>query len=438
MNNIKLSFISLGCPKNSVDSEKIINNFNDPFFSFEPDPEKANAVLINTCGFIKPAMEETKDTIQEMLSLKNNNQKLKIIAFGCAISRDFEYWKNMFPEIDAFFKLKEEQKLINFIKTIFKYPQDKKRGSILKETRDISATLPHYAYIKIAEGCSRYCSFCTIPSIRGKYISTPKEIIIKEAELLTKRGVKELILIAQDTTMYGMDIYKRPSLLTLLKSLVTIKDLKWIRILYAYPEHIDDKLLNFIVNSEKIINYLDLPIQHCHPEILKNMNREGTFAVFDNLFKKLRALKPEFCIRTSVITGFPGETEEHHQYLLNYLNLIKFDRLGVFKYDQEKGTSAYSAKLQVSNHIKEKRYEELMFKQQKIHFQTNKYLKGKSIHTIIDSSIGKNIYLGRTYRDAPEIDSLIKIKSKNKLQPGNIVSVQVTDSIDYDLKGKII
>jgi len=438
MNNIKLSFISLGCPKNNVDSEKIINNFNDPFFSFEPDPSRADAVLINTCGFIKPAMDETFDTIQEMLSVKISNTKLKVIAFGCAISRDFEYWQRTFPEIDAFFRLNEEQKLINFVHAIFKYPQAKKKIDVLKNVRNISATLPHYAYLKIAEGCSRFCSFCTIPSIRGRYISIPREKIIKEADLLVKRGVKELILIAQDTTMYGMDLYKKPSLLALLKDLVTIKGLEWIRILYAYPEHIDDKLLHFIVDSKKITNYLDLPIQHSHPEMLKKMKREGTSVVFDKIFKKLREFQPDFGIRTSVITGFPGETEEHHQHLLNYLSTIKFNRLGVFQYYQEKGTSACELKGQVPDNIKENRYKELMFKQQEIHFQANKHLKGKSINTIIDSHIGKNIYLGRTYLDVPEIDALIQVKSRTQLKLGSIVQVKVNGFIDYDLKGRVV
>lgn len=452
-----LSLISLGCPKNTVDSEKIINKLSSIGAKFTFEPKDADSVLINTCGFIKSSINETESVIEEMLSIKKLKKKFLIVLFGCAVSRLEKDLKQKYPEIDAFFGLGYEKEILEYLENIFKSKKSKSEQNItliysenFKENlfsrktnvesfdRKISITLPHYAYLKISEGCDRKCAFCTIPFIRGKYVSRKIESIIEEAEFLAERGVKELIIIAQDTTNYGKDLYKKPMLLNLLQKLEKINEIKWIRILYAYPDNIDLPLMDFILQTPKILNYIDLPIQHSHPHILEKMGRKNTFNKYDDIFNYLRANNNDFCLRTTVITGFPGEKNEHFHHLVNYIKEKKFDRLGVFTYQNEKGTKAYHYDSQINNKVKQKRYEELMLLQQSIHFEKNNSLKDKNFDVIVDRQNGKGQYVGRSYRDAPDIDTNIHILATNVLNAGEIVKVKIVSSLNYDLKGKIL
>ena len=426
-----LCLISLGCAKNTVDSEKILNRLFNDEFDFVTDPIYADAVIINTCGFIKPAMEETEKTIREMLKIKRRKKHFIVIGTGCAITRYEKELKKKFPETDAFFPLKSEEELEKFVLSKFGIlKHERKEGPA---ERKIGIVLPHFAYLKIAEGCNRLCSFCSIPLIRGKYKSVSMEVLVKEAEYLAKRGVKELILIAQDTTIYGKDLYGKPMLLELLKQLEMIHGIEWIRLLYAYPEFIDPSFLDHMASSKKLLKYLDLPIQHSHPEILKKMGRAHTFEVFDGIFRYLREKHPDFCLRTTVITGFPGETEEHFQHLLQYIKEIQFDRLGVFTYYDEVGTRAASIDNKLPQKEIEKRRHFLMLEQQKILFNKNKQLNGKIFYAIIEGQTDRGSFIGRSFRDAPDIDTFIEIHSKRQLLSGNIVQVRITGSRDYDL-----
>jgi ribosomal protein S12 methylthiotransferase len=431
MNRKQLCLISLGCPKNTVDSEKILNRLFNDNFDFVTDPGKADAVIVNTCGFIKPAMDETEKTFHEMLKIKKKKKHFMVIGMGCAITRYEKELKEKFPGIDGLFPLGRETEIEKLIYL-------NHEPSTHFNDRKISIVLPHYAYLKIAEGCSRFCTFCTIPAIRGEYKSRTMEELVKEAGFLAKRGVRELILIAQDTTVYGKDIYGRLKLIDLLKQLEDIQGIEWIRVLYAYPEHINKELLDHMISSGKILHYLDLPIQHAHPDILKKMGRAGTFDVFDETFRYLRKACPDFCLRTTVITGFPGETEEHFQYLTSYIKEMQFDKLGVFTYYNEKGTKAYSFENKLPQKEIEKRRNYLMLEQQKIVFEKNKQLKGKIFYAIIEGQTDEGGFVGRSYRDAPDIDTFIEIESGHQLLSGDIVKVKITGFSDYDLIGEVV
>ncbi|EKD26695.1 MAG: hypothetical protein ACD_79C01058G0002 [uncultured bacterium] len=436
-NKILLSFISLGCPKNTVDSEKTLNFLAELNFNIVADPVKSDVVIVNTCGFIEPAVNETIDVLNEMINLKKKKRNLIIIAMGCAVSREEPVLQDVLKQIDGSFPLGREKELIAFLKEKFK--NIVVNANIDKShKRTLSITLPHYAYLKIADGCSRNCTFCTIPSIKGKYISRPMDEIIDEANSLSKRGVKELIIIAQDTTNYGMDLYNTPKLLDLLKELIKIDEIKWIRLMYAYPENVTQELLDFILANPKFVKYIDMPIQHTHSDILTKMGRKNTFQLYDEIFSYLRKKNPDFCIRTSVITGFPGETDEHFSHLMNYIGKVKFDRLGVFKFCREKGAPAYKLDEIIPESTINTRHEQLMLCQQEIHFKKNEELVGKTLNVIIDQKIGKNKFIGRTERDAPEIDSHIIVNSHHKkIESGNILQIKVKNYFDYDLEGTL-
>ncbi len=435
----RIALVSLGCSKNTVDSEKLLGHFYDADFDLVAEPVNADAVIVNTCGFIQPAIHETRDTLSDMIRLKKKQKNLRVFAMGCYVSRGTEDWKKSFPDLDGLFPLSQSDKIVSHLQDIFQYKMPERFESFNTHTfrRPVATTLQHYSYLKIAEGCKRTCTYCTIPSIRGDNVSKPMDDLLKEAEYLAKRGVKELILIAQDTTAYGIDLYGKPSLLELLKKLTLVSGIEWFRLFYAYPDHIDSALANFLLESPKMIPYLDLPIQHSHADVLRRMCRANSFSTYDALFKKLCAQNPDYCLRTTLITGFPGESEEEFLHSLHYLQSVRFDRLGVFKYVREKGTPADSLPQHLTEEEKEKRFEKLMLQQQEIHFQKNQSWIGRTIPTIIDRVTYEDTYLGRTYRDAPDIDSVILIKSKKKLHPGSIISAEITGTKNYDLEGQI-
>lgn len=430
-----LYLISLGCAKNTVDSEKILNRLFNRDFDFTTEVSKADAALINTCGFIAPAIEETENTMKEMMRIKRKKKHFRVFAMGCAVSRKGEEWKKIYKDMDGFFSLGEEEQMYSALCSLFKdsLEQAKPEGEVFE--RKISITLPHYAYLKIAEGCSRFCTYCSIPSIRGPYHSIPKEALIKEARGLEKRGVRELLLIAQDTTVYGKDIYGAPAIKDLLGELEPLEGIRWIRLLYAYPEQFDAELMDKLLTSSKILKYLDLPIQHSHPEVLKRMGRAKTFEVFDEIFAYLRKKNPDFCLRTTVITGFPGETEEQFSHLLQYIRKMRFDRLGVFQFYSEKGTPAAELDNPVPAKVKRKRYETLMLTQQNIVFEKNKSWVGRNMDILVESQTALHQYIGRSFRDAPDIDTFVEFESKKALNSGDIVSVRITETKDYDLAG---
>lgn len=424
----RIAFISLGCAKNTVDTEKALNNLWELGFTPVADPQDADALVINTCGFLETALEEAKEVLKEVKQLKDQGSLKYIMVLGCGVSRNKQKAESFFNQADGIYPLGTEKKLLKDLANLFKL----RRSAKISNKRSISITLPHTAYLKVSEGCSRFCSFCTIPSIRGKYHSRPKEDLLAEAKALASRGVKELILIAQDTTAYGTDLYKKPALTELLKSLISMKKFHLIRIMYAYPEFFNDSLIDLWVNDPVIANYLDLPIQHSHPEILRKMNRKDTFNEFDRVFNSFRKKNSDFCIRTTVITGFPGEEEEHFNNLCNYIEKTNFTRLGAFAYSPEKGTPA--AKLSdFHKKIAETRRDKIMTIQQKIHFANNDKLIGQTEKVIIDGLTEKDIYLARTFRDAPEIDSVVLLKSKSNHLPGDMVLAKYTDIDNYDL-----
>ncbi|MBN2144958.1 MAG: 30S ribosomal protein S12 methylthiotransferase RimO [Candidatus Aureabacteria bacterium] len=434
----KIAMISLGCPKNNVDSEFLLGKLYQRGFDMVQHPLEADAVIINTCGFIEPAVKETRDNIKETLALKKTKPDLRIIVMGCYVSKGTEKWEKTYPELDGIFPLGSHDRIVKRLQECFSFNQGMAPTlSCGEHARPVATTLSHFAYLKIAEGCNRHCTFCTIPSIRGRTISKSIEDLTAESSYLAQRGVKELILIAQDTTSYGIDRYRKPALLDLLKKLVRISGIQWIRLLYAYPEHIENELLNFILDEPKMVHYLDMPIQHSHEKILKQMGRSGTASCYKSVFTALRSADKNFCLRTTVMTGFPGETRKEFDHLLNFIKKIKFDRLGAFKYVREKGTSSYLLSGQLDKKEMEKRREILMLEQQKIHFVKNASWVGKKIKTLVDVVKKEGFYQGRTFRDAPDIDAMIDIKSLKKLYPGWIGEVEITSSQEYDLEGRV-
>ena len=432
-----LYLISLGCAKNTVDSEKVLNRLFSRDFDFTTEALKADAAIINTCGFIAPALTETEDTMKEMMRIKRKKKNFKVFAMGCAVTRKGEEWKKMYKDMDGFFGLGQEEQMYDVLSSLFRESLEPEKASAESFERKIGITLPHYAYLKIAEGCSRFCTYCAIPSIRGPYHSVSKEDLIREARGLEKRGVKELLLIAQDTTVYGKDLYGAPALKDLLDELEKLEGLRWIRLLYAYPEVFDAALMDKLLSSSKILKYLDLPIQHSHPEVLKRMGRAKTFEVFDEIFTYLRKKNPDYCLRTTVITGFPGETEEQFSHLLQYIRKMRFDRLGVFQYYSEQGTPAAELENPVPAKIKKRRYETLMLTQQNIVFEKNRSWVGRDMDVIVESQTAPGQYVGRSFRDAPDIDTFVEFESKKVLNSGDIVSVRITGTQDYDLSGKM-
>lgn len=439
---IKVCMVSLGCSKNLVDSERMLEKIRKHGYELVVEYGESDVAVVNTCGFIQSAKEEAIETILEIAKLKQEGTIKKIIVTGCLVERYKEELAKEFPEVDAVLGIGNQEDIIDVIDKVLHGQHivtfDDKYRLQLTGNRIIS-TLPFFAYLKIAEGCSNRCSYCAIPDIRGNYRSVPMEDILKEANWLADNGVTELIVIAQDTTRYGYDLYKEYKLPQLLKELCKINNLKWIRVLYCYPEKITDELLNVIANEDKIVKYMDIPIQHCNETVLKNMRRGGNEQKLRELFNHIREVIPNITIRTTLITGFPQETEEQFTQLAEFVKEMHFDRLGCFPYSQEEGTPAGEMDGQLDEETKNHRAEIIM-QQQELFMEEN---NEKKLNTIVETVVEgfdkwAECYFGRTTADAPDIDGKIFFSSDDKLSIGQYVKVEVTDIIDYDLCGMVV
>ncbi len=422
----KIHVLTLGCPKNLVDSEILISRLKDNFKIVEK-PEKAEIMIINTCGFIESAKQESIDKIFEAISLKEKGKVKSVYVMGCLSERYRNELEKEIPEVDKFFGVEQFSEILNELKVDYKY-------ELLGE-REILTT-GHFAYLKISEGCDNPCSFCAIPLIRGKHISRPMEEIIKEAEKLAWKGVKELIIIAQDTTYYGLDIYGERKLAELLLRLSQIDGVEWIRLMYTFPARFPEEVIDVIAENPKLCKYVDIPIQHISDKILKSMRRGITKRKTIELLEKIREKIPDVAIRTSLIVGYPGETEKEFEELLDFVNEFKFERLGVFTYSQEEGTPAFELGDPIPNEEKERRMSLLMAAQHDIIVEKNEKMVGKKLKVLIDRK-EKNYYVGRTQWDAPEIDLEVLVEGKN-LKVGEFYQVEIYDFFEYDLIGKAV
>ena len=439
MSKFKVGMVSLGCDKNRVDSELILGSINK-FYEITNNPKEAEIIIINTCGFIESAKQESIDTILEMAEYKNTHKCKMIIATGCLTQRYGDELLELIPEIDILMGVNDYMKLhkliVDFIKTEQRVSSTTYKDEGVNEGERILTTNSHTAYLRIAEGCNNFCTYCIIPKIRGKFRSRSKESILAEATSLVNQGVKEIILIAQDLTNYGEDLYGKNELHVLINEISNIKGLEWIRLLYCYPEEITDELIEVIANNPKVMKYLDLPIQHISNNILKMMARKTNKETIIGKIDLLREKVPGITLRTSLIVGFPGETEEDFNELCRFLKNYKLDNVGVFTYSQEEGTAAAKLPNQVDEDVKNKRKEKLMNIQRGIVKDLNKLKIGNIYDTIIDGSTGE-YYIGRNYEMAPEIDGLIYITKGKVLKKGDIIKVKITNIMEYDLVGDV-
>ena len=439
--NYKVGMISLGCPKNQVDAEHMLAMMDAEGWEIVDYVDGCDVVIVNTCGFIDDAKKEAIENILDMVELKKEGVISKIIVTGCLAQRYKEEIVKEIPEVDAVVGIgangdiiKTVEEVMSGVDTIEKYPP---QCELPLEGQRILTTPQYWAYLKIGEGCSNRCTYCTIPSIRGNMRSRSMENVIDEAKQLAELGVKELILIAQDTTSYGLDLYGELKLPELLNELCKIDSIEWIRLLYCYPDRITDELIETMKNQEKIVNYIDLPLQHADDKILKAMNRRGDQALIRSVISKLRAEIPDVVIRTTFIVGFPGEGEEEFETLAEFVNEIEFDRLGVFTFSPQEGTPAYDMDDQVEDDVKTRRGEVIMQDQYSIMEEKNNEKIGKTYKVVVEDYDGySDSYTGRTYMDAPEIDGLVKFTSRKDLDIGDFVDVEIFDIEDYDLIGE--
>ncbi|MEE0443529.1 MAG: 30S ribosomal protein S12 methylthiotransferase RimO [Acutalibacteraceae bacterium] len=440
--NYKIGMISLGCPKNQVDAEHMLALMDAEGWEIVDYVDGCDAVIVNTCGFIDDAKKEAIENILDMVELKKEGVISKIIVTGCLAQRYKDEIVKEIPEVDAVIGIgangdiiKTVEEVMSGVDTIEKYPP---QCELPLEGQRILTTPQYWAYLKIGEGCSNRCTYCTIPSIRGNMRSRSMENVIDEAKQLAESGVKELILIAQDTTSYGLDLYGELKLPELLNELCKIDSIEWIRLLYCYPDRITDELIETMKNQEKVVNYIDLPLQHADDKILKAMNRRGDQALIRNVISKLRAEIPDVVIRTTFIVGFPGEGEEEFETLAEFVNEIEFDRLGVFTFSPQEGTPAFDMEDQVDEDIKTRRGEVIMQDQYSIMEEKNNEKIGKTYRVVVEDYDGySDSYTGRTYMDAPEIDGLVKFTSHKDLDIGDFVDVEIFDVEDYDLIGEV-
>ncbi len=424
----KVHVVTLGCAKNLVDSESLLGQFRSNSLEIVPDVEDADVAIINTCGFIEASKAESIRAILETAQLKSNGSLKKIFVMGCLSQRYADELATELPEVDAFFGVNDQQKLLAEFDGDLKY-------NLLGER--VLTTPRHYAYVKISEGCNHPCSFCAIPLIRGKHVSKPMNQILAEAKGLARLGVKELILIAQDTTYYGVDRTRKRELPTLLRSLAEIEGIEWIRLMYAYPAMFPYEVLDAIVDNPRICRYIDMPVQHCSDEILESMRRGITRQGTEELIDRIRQRVPEIALRTTLIVGYPGETEKHFQELLGFVDRLKFDRLGVFTYSQEDRTTAEVLGDTVSAEEKEKRRSAIMELQKSISHEKNESLIGKTLRILVDRKEG-DVLVGRTEQDAPEVDNEVFIEAGGSCEPGNFCFGEVVDAVEYDLFAKVV
>ena len=439
---MNLLFISLGCDKNLVDTEKMLGILGGEGYSFVDDESDADVIVVNTCCFIGDAKEESVNTILEMAELKKSGRLKALIVTGCLAERYKIEINEEIPEVEAVLGTTSYEEIAGAIREALKGEKTLVfkdiDAPVGKETKRLVTTGGHYAFLKIAEGCDKRCTYCIIPYLRGRYRSVPMEQLEKEARELADQGVKELILVAQETTLYGKDLYGEKKLPELLRRLSSIPGIQWIRLQYCYPEEITDELIETIKNEEKVCHYLDIPIQHASDAILKRMGRRTSNKEIRELVAKLRREIPDIALRTTFISGFPGETEEDHEILMEFVDDMEFDRLGVFAYSPEEDTPAYSFKDQVPDEVKEERRAEIMELQQDIAFEKSESMKGSVLEVMIEGKVAdENAYVGRTYMDSPGVDGLIFVNTGLSLMSGDFVRVRVTGALEYDLIGEV-
>ena len=440
---MKILFISLGCDKNLVDSEVMLGMLTGKGYEITDDENEADVVVVNTCCFIGDAKEESIHNILEMAELRKAGDIKALIVTGCLAQRYKEEVQTEIPEVDAIIGTTAIDAIVETLEDVLagqghNHIEDINRTPVYDKSR-IVTTGGHYAYLKIAEGCDKRCYYCIIPKVRGNYRSIPMESLLAEARKLVEFGAKELILVAQETTLYGKDLYGEKSLPRLLHELCKIDGLYWIRILYCYPEEITDELIETIRTEEKVCHYLDIPIQHASDNILKRMGRRTNQAELRDMIARLRERIPDICLRTTLITGFPGETQEDHEELMAFVDEMEFDRLGVFTYSAEEDTPAAEFEDQIEEEIKKDRQAEIMELQQEIAFEKAENAVGRTVLAMIEGRLpDENAYAARTYMDAPNVDGLVFVQTSRELMTGDFVKVKITGSYEYDLIGEIV
>lgn len=439
---MNILFISLGCDKNLSDSEEMLGLLTGSGHEIVNTEEEADAIVVNTCCFIHDAKEESVETILEMAEYKKAGTCRALIVTGCMAQRYKEEIMQEIPEVDAVLGTTSYSDIVKAL-------DEALAGSKFQEFRDINelpevsgnrvlTTGGHFGYLKIAEGCDKHCTYCIIPSLRGRFRSVPQERLLAQAEYMASQGVRELILVAQETTVYGTDLYGKKTLHLLLKKLCEVKGIRWIRVLYCYPEEIYDELIQVMKEEKKICHYLDLPIQHASDRILRRMGRRTSKEQLVGIIQKLRREIPDIVLRTTLITGFPGETEEDHQELMEFVDEMEFDRLGVFTYSPEEGTPAASMEGQIEEELKEERRGELMELQQEISLEKGNNRIGQELMVMIEGKVsGESAYIGRTYGDAPNVDGYLFVQTGELLMTGDFARVRVTGALEYDLIGEL-
>ena len=451
---MKILFVSLGCDKNLVDSEEMLGDLTQAGYEITDDEEEAEAAVINTCCFINDAKKESIESILELARRRTDGQLRALIVTGCLAQRYSEDILREIPEVDAVIGTTAQDTLLQTLEEVLGREgtggtgQAEKEGALVRlkdlrrlprtDAKRVLTTANGYGYLRIAEGCNKHCTYCVIPSIRGSYRSIPMESVLGTAEQLAAQGVRELILVAQETTLYGTDLYGRKMLPELLRKLAQIEQIRWIRLLYCYPEEITPELVQTMKEEPKVLHYIDLPIQHASDSILKRMGRRTDRKELEEIVSLLRKEIPDICIRTTLITGFPGEVEKDHKTLLSFVRRMKFERLGVFAYSREEGTPAAKMPAQIPAPVKKKRRKELMLLQQEIAFRKARRMKGRTVEAIVEGRIvGEDVYTARTYMDAPGVDGTLFIETRRELMSGDFVNVKITGSDEYDLIGVI-
>ena len=437
----KILFVSLGCDKNRVDAEKMLGLLGMSGYEVTDDESQADVIIVNTCSFISDAKQESIDTILQMASWKKSGRCKALIATGCMAQRYADEIREQLPEVDAIVGTTAYDSIAEVVNRALQGERSERLDDLKKialpEGRRVLTTGGHFAYLKIAEGCDKHCTYCAIPSMRGPFRSVPMEELVDEAKRLAADGVKELILVAQETTLYGTDLYGRKCLHELIHELAKIDGIVWIRVLYCYPEEIYDGLIECMKSEKKLVHYLDLPIQHSNDQILRRMGRRTSEADLRKIIRKLRDEVPDIILRTTLICGFPGESEEQFEDLCRFINEMEFDRLGVFTYSQEEGTPAALMDGQIDEETKLTRRDELMELQQEISADLNEQMKGREIDVLIEGYVpNENVYIGRGYGDAPDVDGFIFVSSEENLETGDFVRVKITGASEYDLIGE--
>ena len=446
---MKILFVSLGCDKNLVDSEEMLGSLREKGFSFTDDENEADAAIVNTCCFIMDAQKESIDQILSLAQLRTEGRLKALIVTGCMAQRYKDEVLKEIPEVDAVIGTTAESRIAEILEEILAADGPAgSNGHLLVENENertgtradrVVTTGGYYSYLKIAEGCDKCCTYCVIPSIRGRYRSVPKEELVEQAKVLASKGIKELILVAQETTLYGTDLYGHKALPELLRDLAQIEGIEWIRLMYCYPEEITVEIAEAMRDIPKVLHYIDMPIQHASDTILKRMGRRTDKQELKQKIAMLREMMPDICLRTTLITGFPGEKEEDHRELLDFVREMRFDRLGVFTYSKEEGTPAAKMSPQIPARVRKKRQKELMLLQQQIAFETAADMEGRELEVLVEGQlVGEQVYLARTYKDAPGIDGAVFIETQRELMTGDLVKVKITGSKEYDLIGGLL